>query len=127
VVFTGTHDNDTTVGWFRDTGGTEALRSQAQADEERRGAMDYLVSDGKEIHWDMIRMALMSVAATAIIPAQDLLGLGSEARMNRPATASGNWTWRLREGALDGDVAARLLHLTRTYGRAPAAAESVSP
>lgn len=118
VVYPGTHDNDTTQGWFHDPGGQASTRSPEQIARERRAALDYLGGDGVEIHWDLIRVALASAANTAIVPAQDLLGLGSEARMNRPGTASGNWQWRLREGALDAAVASRLAHLTRLHGRA---------
>jgi len=118
VAYTGTHDNDTTQGWFRDPGGKESTRSIEQITREGRAALDYLGGDGEELHWDMIRAALASAADTAILPAQDLLGLGSEARMNRPGTSSGNWQWRLREGALDATVAERLAQLTRLQGRA---------
>ncbi len=117
AVYTGTHDNDTTVGWFRERGGGESTRSAEQAEKERRVALDYLGTPGEEIHWEMIRMALMSVADLAIIPAQDLLGLGSEARMNRPGTAQGNWEWRLDAGALTPQIAERLRGLSRAYGR----------
>ena len=120
VAYTGTHDNDTTQGWFRDPGGKESTRSIEQITREGRAALDYLGGDGEELHWDMIRAALASAADTAIIPAQDLLGLGSEARMNRPGTSSGNWQWRLRAGALDAAVAERLAQLTRLHGRAEA-------
>lgn len=118
VVYTGTHDNDTTVGWFLDPGGEGTPRSPEQARGEREACLRYLGTDGSEIHWDMIRLALMSVADLAVFPAQDLLGLGSEARMNRPGTGSGNWAFRLREGVLDDAIAERLHGLSRTYGRA---------
>jgi 4-alpha-glucanotransferase len=118
VVYTGTHDNDTIVGWFNDPGGEGTPRSPEQAQAERAACLRYVGTEGSEIHWDMIRMALLSVADLAIFPVQDLLGLGSDARMNRPGTGSGNWAWRLREGALSDPVAERLLGLTRTYGRA---------
>ena len=118
VVYTGTHDNDTTVGWFNDQGGEDSPRSPEQAQAERDGCLRYLGTEGSEIHWDMIRLALMSVADLAVFPLQDLLGLGSEARMNRPGTGSGNWNWRFNDGALKDAIAERLLTLTRTYGRA---------
>ena len=69
------------------------------------------------MHWDFIRAVLASVADTAIVPAQDLLGLGSEARMNRPGTLGGNWRWRLRPGELTSDVARKLAVMTATYDR----------
>lgn len=119
IVYTGTHDNDTTVGWFRDDGSHSSTRSQAEIAAERAFTLRYLASDGREIHWDMIRLALMSVANTALFPAQDVLGLGSEARMNMPGTSGGNWEWRLAPSALNARVAERLRSLTETYGRNP--------
>jgi 4-alpha-glucanotransferase len=117
VVYTGTHDNDTTVGWFLDMGGADSTRTAEQSQRERETALRYLGTTGEEIHWDMIRAALASVARVALFPLQDVLGLGSEARMNRPGQARGNWTWRFEEGALAPELAARLATLTRTYGR----------
>lgn len=116
VVFTGTHDNDTTVGWFTDPGG-QGSRTPEQTEEERRTTLRYLGTTGKEIHWDMIRAVLASVAGLALIPLQDVLGKGSEARMNRPGQASGNWTWRARGSELSASVAERLRDLTETYDR----------
>lgn len=106
VVYTGTHDNDTTVGWF-----------QTRVGAERAFALRYLGSDGREITWDLIRLAFLSVADTAIVPVQDVLGLGSEARMNHPGRAEGNWAWRLLPGQLTDGHCARLRELTETYGR----------
>jgi 4-alpha-glucanotransferase len=120
VAYTGTHDNDTTVGWFRDRGSRASTRSPAEIRAERRFALRYLGSDGREIHWDMIRLASMSPANTVIVPFQDLLGLGSEARLNSPGTPSGNWAWRLSRGALAPSLSRRLGELTVTYGRARA-------
>ena len=116
-VYTGTHDNDTTVGWFNSEAGVGSTRTGEQIERERRRALDYLASNGREINWDFIRAVLASVADTAIVPAQDVLGLGSEARMNLPATTSGNWAWRLREGALTGEHAARLRRFSELYER----------
>jgi 4-alpha-glucanotransferase len=119
VVYTGTHDNDTTVGWFFDPG--SGTRNPAQAEKERKAALRYLgVEDGHDIHWRMIRLAMQSVANVAIIPVQDLLGLGTEARMNRPGVDRGNWSFRLAPGALTPELAARLRELTEVYGRRPA-------
>ena len=73
--------------------------------------------DGREVHWEFIRAVLASVADTAIVPAQDLLGLGSEARMNQPGTISGNWRWRLLPGQLTDDIAGRLAVMAETYDR----------
>jgi 4-alpha-glucanotransferase len=118
VVYTGTHDNDTTVGWFNEVGGGSSTRSPEQTDAERTTAMRYLGSrDGHEIHWDMIRAAYASVARTAIVPLQDALGLGTGARMNHPGTVEGNWEWRVDERALTSELAARLAEIARTYGR----------
>jgi 4-alpha-glucanotransferase len=118
VVYTGTHDNDTVVGWFHDEGGPDSTRTALQARSEREAALRYLGTSGKEIHWDMIRAALASVARLALFPLQDVLGLGSEARMNRPGQARGNWAWRFAGNALTPELADRLAGLTRTYGRA---------
>ena len=126
VVYTGTHDNDTTAGWFHDPG--SGTRSPDQTEKERRVALTYLghapESDvaARDIHWEMIRMAMMSVANVAIVPAQDLLGLGSESRMNRPGTDRGNWAFRLSPGALAPAVADRLRQLCETYDRLGGAA-----
>jgi 4-alpha-glucanotransferase len=117
VVYTGTHDNDTTVGWFTDRGGGWSTRSFAQTEEERAATLRYLGTSGDEIHWDMIRLAFASVANIAIAPLQDILGLGSIARMNRPGTETGNWQWRFDSGALRPEHAERLRTLTQTYGR----------
>jgi 4-alpha-glucanotransferase len=116
VVYTGTHDNDTTVGWWTGEAG-HSTRSMTDIENEREHARRYLALDGREVHWEFIRAALASVAETAIIPAQDLLGLGSDARMNRPGTLAGNWRWRLRPGQPSGDVAQRLAVMTATYER----------
>ena len=117
VVYTGTHDNDTTVGWFRDEETSATTRKAGEADTERAAALRYLGTRGEEIHWDMIRIAFASVARVVIVPVQDVLGLGSPARMNRPGTATGNWTWRLLDGALTPAHAARLAELAATYER----------
>lgn len=116
VVYTGTHDNDTTMGWWSGDAG-HSTRSNTEIEEERERAGRYLAIDGTEVHWAFIRAVLASVADTAIVPAQDVLGLGSEARMNRPGIASGNWRWRLRPGQLTPGLAERLAQLTNTYDR----------
>ncbi|HVR72256.1 MAG TPA: 4-alpha-glucanotransferase [Vicinamibacteria bacterium] len=115
VAYTGTHDNDTTVGWFAGGGGVEASPEHARAERER--ALRYLHSDGREIHWDFIRAIEASVARTAIVPLQDVLGLGSEARFNTPASPAGNWTWRYGEGQLRDEHAERLREMASLYGR----------
>ena len=81
--------------------------------------MDYLNTSGKAIHWDFIRAVLASVADTAIVPLQDILGLGSSARMNLPASQQGNWQWRYKPNALNERLSQRLKHLTEIYVRNP--------
>jgi 4-alpha-glucanotransferase len=106
VVYTGTHDNDTAMGWL------------AHAKPyERKAALAYLGTAGADFAWDLMRLAHMSVADTCIVPLQDVLSLGSEARMNFPSTASGNWQWRMRADALAPERAARLRALSIMYGR----------
>ncbi|PWT87443.1 MAG: 4-alpha-glucanotransferase [Blastocatellia bacterium] len=117
VVYTGTHDNDTTVGWFNSVAGEGSTRSAAQIKKERNFCMKYLHTKGREIQWDFIRTVLASVANTAIVPLQDILGFGTEARMNLPNSTSGNWSWRFKSGALSEEYASRLRELTDTYGR----------
>jgi 4-alpha-glucanotransferase len=116
VVYTGTHDNDTTVGWWTGDAG-HSTRSATDIERERAHVRRYLGVDGREVHWDFVRAVLASVADTAIVPAQDLLGLGSEARMNRPGTTGGNWRWRLRPGQLTAAIMGRLAEMSRTYDR----------
>ncbi len=117
VVYTGTHDNDTTAGWFTSAAGANSTRDAAQVKREQEFCLRYLDSDGREIHWDFIRAALASIADTAIIPLQDVLGLGTEARMNLPASMGGNWAWRYGVEDLTDAHADRLRLLTETYGR----------
>jgi 4-alpha-glucanotransferase len=117
VVYTGTHDNDTTIGWFESEAGAGSTRDAAQIERERAFCLKYLQADGREIHWDFIRAVLASVADTSLIPLQDILGLGAKARMNLPNSTSGNWAWRYKSGALTADATARLKELTELYGR----------
>jgi 4-alpha-glucanotransferase len=121
VVYTGTHDNETAVGWFSSLSSAAPDSEQAKADERiRRYCLRILGTDAADLHWGFIRAAFGSVARMAIVPAQDLLGLGADARMNRPSSASGNWDWRLASGALTEDLARSLRDLTELYGRLPA-------
>ena len=106
VAYTGTHDNDTVVGWFN--------RIQP---EEREFVMQYLATDGKNITWDMIRAVWSSVAVIAIAPLQDVLGLDNSARMNYPSKASGNWTWRMHPQAITPTIQKKLAKMNRLYGR----------
>jgi 4-alpha-glucanotransferase len=117
VAYTGTHDNDTAVGWFNSVAGEGSMRTAAQIEQQRQFCLDYLHSNGDEIHWDFIRAVWASVADRAIAPLQDVLGLGGEARMNLPNSTKGNWSWRYKPGALTNDLAVRLRELNRLYGR----------
>ncbi|HEY8945805.1 MAG TPA: 4-alpha-glucanotransferase, partial [Polyangiaceae bacterium] len=96
VVYTGTHDNDTLVGWLGAAERTLDPAERARLEGERKRALAYAGSDGREPHWDFIRLALSSVANTALFPLQDVLGQGTESRMNVPGTAFGNWTYRCK-------------------------------
>jgi len=116
VAYTGTHDNDTTVGWWTSLG-QDGTRSQKDRQCEQESARVYFGTNGTEINWDFIRAVMASVADTAIIPMQDLLGLGSEARMNRPGTPAGNWRWRYHREALTPELAGRLRALTEWCDR----------
>ncbi len=106
VAYTGTHDNDTSPGWYRQLG-----------DEERARVNFYLRADPGSVLEAMQRAALGSVAQLVIVPAQDVLGLGSEARLNTPGTVEGNWSWRLHPQALSPQLAADCKALNRVYGR----------
>jgi 4-alpha-glucanotransferase len=109
VVYTGTHDNNTTVGWFEE-----------RSHSERARVTDFtggICNEG--IHWTMIRLALSSVANVAIFPIQDLLGLGTRAKMNTPGTLEDNWSWRYDPNALTEEIGGHLKYLTTLYGRAP--------
>jgi 4-alpha-glucanotransferase len=117
VAYTGTHDNDTTVGWFRSEAGSGSTRDDAQIKKERDFCLKYLNSDGAEIHWDFVRAVWSSVADTAVAPMQDLLGLAGDARMNLPASSRGNWFWQCKPGDFSDEIAKRLKELTEIYGR----------
>jgi 4-alpha-glucanotransferase len=106
VVYTGTHDNDTLMGWYHH------LKKK-----DREFVLDYIHTDGTEINWDFIRLAWASVACTAVVPMQDLLGLGTEARMNLPGTTASNWVWRAGAHDFSHPLSRRLAHLTELYGR----------
>lgn len=110
VVYTGTHDNQTLAAWFDEL-----------SEDDRQLARDYLALEGKgreEIVWAFIRLTLASVAGTAVIPMQDYLGLGAEARMNQPSTIGTNWRWRMKKDDFTEELARKLARLARVYGRA---------
>ncbi len=117
VVYTGTHDNDTAVGWFSSEAGRGSTRTAEQVETEKRFCLEYLNSAGLEIHWDFIRAVFASVADTAMVPLQDILGAGSQGRMNLPASQEGNWQWRYKENDLKGKLSRRLKRLTELYSR----------
>lgn len=106
ISYTGTHDNDTSVGWYN-----------AADKKAKKHAKQYLRSAMKEPHWELIRTSLSSVADVAITPMQDFLGLNSDSRMNTPATESGNWEWRLAEDKFMPDIIAKLRKLSEEFGR----------
>jgi 4-alpha-glucanotransferase len=112
VVYTGTHNNDTTMGWFRSLGARNPVRHKV---------LRSLGPGAKpsQVHWHLIRLALASVAQMAIIPWQDVLGLGSEARMNRPGVPAGNWRWRWSPGSGDEEALRQLQGMARLCKRAP--------
>jgi 4-alpha-glucanotransferase len=109
VVYTGTHDNNTTVGWFEE-----------RSDDAKERVTSFLGCTSElGIHWDLIRLAMSSVAIYALFPLQDILGLGDEAKMNKPGTAESNWAWRYRSEMLTQEVGDRLKSMTEIYGRLP--------
>ncbi len=107
IVYTGTHDNDTVLGWL------DSLNKH-----DRTFARKYLnIRSNKDVQWEFIRAAMASVSDTCIIPMQDYLGLGAEARINIPSTLGTNWKWRMLPGAFDEELALRMRKMTKLYGR----------
>lgn len=117
VVYTGTHDNDTTVGWYQSLNDSE----------EKEFISTYLGPTDEEINWALARMAYRSIADTAVLPLQDVLGLGSEARMNTPGKSSGNWSWRFRMDDIKAEHIQKLKEMTLTYLRAQPEEEKEMP
>ncbi|MFM8220618.1 MAG: 4-alpha-glucanotransferase, partial [Planctomycetaceae bacterium] len=117
IAYTGTHDNDTALGWWQ--AGPQPHQTEEDREQELRRARDYLDCRGAERAWEMIRAVYASVAGRCIVPMQDLLELGSTARMNIPGTATGNWDWRLDPSRIPADLPGRLAHLAAVYGRQP--------
>ncbi|MHC4943727.1 MAG: 4-alpha-glucanotransferase [Planctomycetota bacterium] len=109
IAYTGTHDNNTALGWFE---------YEASADDRER-LFKYLGHEipGNEISWELVRLAMASPANTAIIPMQDLLGLGQEARMNKPTTEEGNWRWRMTDDQITPELERSFREMTEIYGR----------
>jgi 4-alpha-glucanotransferase len=108
VVYSGTHDNDTTIGWF-----------ETLDDQTRQQVQAYIGRDGADIAWDIMRLAFSSVADLAIVPLQDVLRLGTGARMNRPGQPVGNWSWRFRQEALNDALADGIRQFAAMYARLP--------
>ena len=109
MVYTGTHDNETLLSWFRDI-----------TPKERRQVREYLnnfYGSDREICQDLICLVMRSVAKLCVIPMQDYLGLGAEARVNTPSTLGNNWQWRLLEGEIKGNLTEKIWKMTKWYGR----------
>jgi len=109
VAYTGTHDNDTTLGWWK----------SLEREDERRAVLAYVGEPEDGMNWAFIRAVFDSVAKWAIVPLQDVLGLGSAARMNTPSRLDHNWNWRFQSGALTPELEQKLATLTATTDRAP--------
>ena len=111
IVYTGTHDNETLVGWY-----------ETMSRKDKSFAREYMGcrhTPKKEMHWEFIRLAMASPAKLAVIPVQDYLGLGAEARINEPSTLGKNWKWRLLPGELTSDVLKQCRRMAKLYGRLP--------
>ncbi len=119
VVYTATHDHNTTAGWFNAEPGSQSTQSRDAIERERNYALSYTDSDGNDIAWDFIRLALGSVANLALYPLQDVFSLGTNSRMNLPGTIEGNWEWRFPADSLTDEVSTRLKALAEIYERIP--------
>jgi len=108
ICYTGTHDNNTIVGWLNEIDAKQKTRLFECLGHKPKAS---------ELHWDMIRLAMSSIANLAIVPVQDVLGLGTQARINHPAKLKGNWRWRMRPGALTTQIADKLADITESCGR----------
>jgi 4-alpha-glucanotransferase len=117
-AYTGTHDNDTVQGWWQSQGG-DSTRTLEDVKTEKAFALRYLGSDGREMHWTLIQTLMRSVARAVVVPMQDLLGSGTDSRMNKPGTLGGNWKWRMRPGDFTSAIASRLKDYAVTYDRVP--------
>ena len=115
VCYTGTHDNDTTIGWFH--GGADDIRSQKEIKLAQEAVLDITQGTAETIHTDLIKAAFSTRAKLAIAPMQDFLGLGSEARLNTPGTPGGNWQWRLLDSQLTQEVCDNVANMVQASGR----------
>ncbi len=119
IAYTGTHDNDTVMGWWN-SNGSDSTRSKEDIRLEHEFTESYLGPSNECMNWRMIRSYYVSVAQVVIVPMQDVLGLGAEARMNRPGIADGNWVWRMRPGAFSDTHQQKLREFATLYDRIPA-------
>jgi 4-alpha-glucanotransferase len=117
VCYTGTHDNDTTVGWFHGTGND--TRTEEEVLETRKRVLERTGGSPETIHTDMVKLAFSSNSRLAVAPMQDFLGLGSEARINTPGTTKDNWRWRMQEGDIDAKLAEQVATMVQASSRAP--------
>ena len=117
VAYTGTHDNDTVVGWWNSSGASDSIRTPEDVAKEHAYARAYLDIKDEPINWVLIRTIMVSVANLVIAPMQDVLGLDSRARMNLPGTPGGNWKWRMKPGAATTEIAKQLKQLVSLYDR----------
>jgi 4-alpha-glucanotransferase len=117
VAYTGTHDNDTVVGWWTSGGAGDSTRTPEDVAKEHAYARAYLGFQDEPVHWVLIGSIMSSVANTAIAPMQDILGLGSEARMNLPGTSRGNWKWRMQSGVATDEIAEQLKEMVTLFDR----------
>lgn len=115
VCYTGTHDNDTTVGWFH--GGDQDMRSIEQISHTQHNALRHTGGQSDDIHWAMIKLAFSTQACLAVIPMQDFLGLGSKARTNTPGAAANNWQWRLQDSVFDAELERKIAGLVTAHHR----------
>ena len=117
VVYTGTHDNDTSIGWFHAQPGNGNTQSVIEFHKERKNAKKILKTNGEDVNWKMVEFTLDANANTSIIPMQDVLGLDSSSRMNTPGTVGGNWEWRMVAGMLTPEIKQHLRRLTKKSNR----------
>jgi 4-alpha-glucanotransferase len=117
VVYTGTHDNDTSIGWYNAEFENGSTQSEQEFLNERQHAKNVLNLDGHDVNWKMVEFTLNANANTSIIPMQDVLGLDSSARMNTPGTVGGNWEWRMSPGMLTQEIKQHLRQLTEKSNR----------
>jgi 4-alpha-glucanotransferase len=115
VCYTGTHDNDTTIGWFK--GSPDDIRSAEEIEQTRNAVLEITGGTPETIHTDLIKAAFSTKAQLAIVPMQDYLGLGSEARINTPGTLGGNWRWRVLDSQLTTEVCDNVAELVHASGR----------